>query len=48
MIRRILCAIRGHGGIGNDSRCKRCNALVDCRPKNWRHVHPDLWKKESK
>jgi hypothetical protein len=26
---RFKCALRDHGGIGNDQRCKRCGTKVD-------------------
>lgn len=38
-IRRLWCAVRGHGGIDLSQyqrwvgTCKRCGATVDARPK---------------
>jgi hypothetical protein len=36
MIRRLLCAIRGHAGIDNNGHCKKCRAEVDCLPRKWK------------
>lgn len=35
-IHRLLCAIRGHAGIGSNGRCKKCRSEVDCLPREWR------------
>lgn len=36
MIRRILCAIRGHAGIDDNGYCKKCRAEVDSLPRGWK------------
>ena len=36
-IRRLMCAIRGHAGIGSNECCKKCGSEVDCLPRGWRN-----------
>lgn len=35
-MRRLICALRGHGGIDANGFCKKCRSAVDCLPREWR------------